>query len=455
MRFLDVIVAKFGGTSVSSSQRISTICKIVKNELDRKPVVVVSALSGVTDLLLSISNSTAFEKNKKIKQIKDLHFLLIKDFWQENQQAKEIHKYIEDKIAEIEEISKSIEFSKSTIDKLISYGEIMSSYIIAQALNSRGILSKPVIATELIVTDDCFGSSEFLLKPTKKKIISILEPLIKKGIVPVVTGFIGATKDGKTTTLGRGGSDYSASIIGFCLNAQEIQIWTDVNGIFTADPRIVKKAKKISTISYKEASELAIFGAKVLHPRTIRTATWSNIPVKVLNTFNIKDHGTLIVEKPNHLNPITAISSRKKITLINIYSTKMYLGKGFLAKVFDIFSKNNISVDLVSVSQVSISVTLDNDENLENAVKEISKFADVSVNRNLGTVTLVGEGISSSLSIIKQIFELFEKENIRVRMVSLGAIDINISLVINSEQVENAVVVLHDNLLLKTKNNNR
>jgi len=448
-----MIVAKFGGTSVSTKERILTIAKIVRNEINRKPVVVVSALSGVTDLLLSISTTPYSKTEAIIQQVNVLHQNLIKKLFTDASKRGSMFDYIDNQLNEVGRIAKTEKFNKSSVDKLVSYGEILSSYIIANAINSIGIKAAQVVATDLIVTDDNFGSAEFLTVPTRKNVKKILIPMIKKRIVPVVTGFIGKSQSGKTTTLGRGGSDYSASIIGFCLGAEEIQIWTDVDGIFSADPRLVENARHLAAVSYREASELATFGAKVLHPRTIRPAVKNGIPVRILNSFNIKSLGTLIMDKPEYSNPITAISSKKKITLVNIYSTEMLLQKGFLARVFQLFANKNISIDLVSVSEVSVSLTLDNDENLEEVLTELSKFASVTTTKNLGIVSLVGEGIVTSSSIIKLVFDILDKEKILVKMVSLGATNINVSLVIPQAQVEHAVKILHSQLLLKLFNN--
>lgn len=323
----------------------------------------------------------------------------------------------------------------------------MSSAILANALESHGINVSQVIATDLIVTNDNFGSAEFILEPTRKKIKKILMPLVKKGIVPVVTGFIGTTKKGQVTTLGRGGSDYSAAIIGFCLAVDEIQIWTDVDGIFTVDPRIVKNARPLQVVSFKEAAELAAFGAKILHPRCIAPAIKAAIPVRILNTFNPNRSGTLITTNHKISRQIKAISFKKKITLVNIYSTEMLLQKGFLARIFQTFSKYNISVDLVSVSEVSVSVTLDNRNNLEKAVQQLSEFANVSVGENFGMVSLIGEEITDSSGNIKNIFDILASRRIVPKMVSLGATNINISIVIKSDQVKKAVKYLHQNLL--------
>lgn len=443
-----MIVAKFGGTSVSSKERILTLCNIVKNVKGGTPVVVVSALSGVTDLLLSLPGLSKQRSRQKLQELKAVHQDLISDLFKDEDMRSELLKFTDQQIDDIAELISLVKLPKESLNRLVSFGEIISSYIIAQVLNSKGINAKQVVSTRIIITEN-LESSDFLPQQTKQKVKKILLPLIQNEIVPVVTGFIASTKSGYVTTLGRGGSDYTASIIGFCLGAEEIQIWTDVDGVLTADPRLVKNAKLVPVVSYSEASELATFGARVLHPRTIRPAVKAGIPVRVLNTFNIKSQGSLIIKEHEISGLVRAISSKKKITLVNISSSKMLLQKGFLAQVFSIFAENNISINLVSVSEVSISVTLDNTENLKNVVKELAKNAHVSVISDLGSVSLIGEEVTSSTGTIRRIFEILEKEKILAKMVSLGATNINISIVVDSDKVERAVQVLHSRLLLK------
>lgn len=446
-----MIIAKFGGTSVATAPRIETLCNIIRAQRDKKPIVVVSAVSDVTNLLLSLPSLSSPQRKNVLKKIRDLHYDMIKKLLS-NRSQKDTLSYIDTQLSVVTKLIRTKRPNKATLDKLASHGEIMSSFVIAEALNNRGITAKQVITTELIVTDDHFGSAEILLEQTETKTAKALKPMISKGVVPVATGFIGATKDGKTTTFGRGGSDYTAAIIGFCLKADEIQIWTDVDGIFTSDPRIVPEAKLIHTISYKEASEMAAFGAKVLHPRTLRPAIAGNIPVRVLNTFRSTNKGTLITQKPDATRPITAVAFKRKTTLVNMYATEMLLQKGFLAHVFDIFAKNNISIDLVGVSEVSVSVTLDNIDGLNNAVHELSKFTQVTITKDLGIVSIIGEGLVNSSKTIKEIFAIMDSKKILVRMVSLGATNINVSLVVAEESLEKAVRALHDGLLMKKRN---
>ncbi len=441
-----MIILKFGGTSVSSTKSLKTIVDIVKRQKDKNPIVVVSAVSGVTDLLLSLFKN---EGNREtiLKQIENLHSNLIEDYY--GKVPIEQRGYILDCLKKVNKLLNGNVNNLELCDEIISFGEIMSSYIIANILNGSNINARQIIATSLIVTNDHFGSAEFLPSETQQQSKKILIPLVKKGIVPVVTGFIGQTKNGKITTLGRGGSDYTAAILGFCLSAKEIQIWTDVDGIFTSDPKLIKQAKVISDVSYKEASELAAFGAKILHPRTIRPAISSGIPVRVLNTFNPTAKGTIIKNRDRQKSHIVAIASKRKITLVTIYSTDMLLSKGFLVRVFSIFSKYNISIDLVSVSEVSISASLDNDENLQNAIKELEKFATITTTRQLGMISLIGEKIVNVKNILKEIFSILDNSNIEVKMISLGATDINISLVLPSLKIDKSVNLLHKALINK------
>lgn len=444
-----MIILKFGGTSVSSRRSLKTIVSVVGKAQSKNPVVVVSAISGVTDLLLLLSKKNV---NKKLilKQIEDLHLNLITDYFSEV--PNELEKYILGCLEKVDKLLQRKIDTASFSDEIISYGEIMSSKIITYILNQSNISSEQIIATSLIVTNDQFGSAEFLPSITQEKTRKKLLPLIRTGVTPVVTGFIGTTREGKITTLGRGGSDYTAAIIGFCLKAREIQIWTDVDGIFTSDPKLIKNAKLLSHVSFKEASELAAFGAKVLHPRTIRPAISSGIAVRVLNTFNSKAKGTVIKNNNKVKSHIVAIASKRKITLVTIYSTDMLLNKGFLAKVFSIFSKYNISIDLVSVSEVSISASLDNDDNLKAAIGELKEFATITTTSALGMVSLIGENIINVKNILKQIFSVLDNANVNVKMISLGASDINISLVLPSVNVEESVRLLHNKLIKRGVN---
>ncbi len=278
------MVAKFGGTSVATREAILTITEIVRSNLNRRPVLVVSAIRGVTDALLK----------RQIGLVREIHQKLINDLFSNGEIGAEVMNYVDHRLREAEVIVQRTNLTPADMDELVSFGEIISSYIVSQALRIAGIPSEQVIASRLIVTDDNFMQAEFLPEETKTRVRNTLTPILDRRSVPVITGFIGSTRDGRITTLGRGGSDYSAAIIGYSLDASEIQIWTDVDGVFTADPNVVKNARLLPVISYEQAFLLAESGAKVLHPKTMGPALKGNIPIRVLNTFNISNSGTLV-----------------------------------------------------------------------------------------------------------------------------------------------------------------
>ncbi len=446
-----IIIAKFGGTSVSSVANIKTIAHVVRQEQKLHGVVViVSALSKVTDLLLALARR---EKGKTecLDEIRSRHEALIADFWEEKGKRQEAYSYIETALSNIAALCKRKVDSKKRMDSIVSYGEIMSSYIVSKFLTDCKIACVQVVASDIIVTDSVFGRAEFLPEPTKKRAEKILLPYIQNHIVPVVTGFIGATIKGETTTLGRGGSDYSASIIGFSLRAKEVQIWTDVNGIFTADPRLVSTAQPIPEVSYQEASEMAFLGAKVLHPRTIRPAVKAGIPVRVLNTFNPSHKGTTIAYRKEKTSRIIAVTFKKKVVLVTIKAEEMFLARGFLSRIFELFRKQNISIDLVSVSEVTLSLTLDKIDRLEEVITKIQTFAKVVVDTNASVVSIIGDHIGRFPHGIRDIFSILDEKKIRVKMISFSAQNRNISLVIDNMRCEEAVQTLHDRLLLRRK----
>lgn len=445
MSINEPVVMKFGGTSVATANGIQTIAEIT-GQSTNPVVIVVSALSGITDKLLAFLKLPKHKFNSHQEEIRRIHLSLIESLLAPANRTKAAG-YLNQRIGELETLLESSNNTPEFSDKIVSLGETLSSFIVSEALNERNIKSRQIISTDCIITNDIFGSADFIPGPTGKKVRKIIGPLLNNGIVPVITGFLGSTPDNRTTTLGRGGSDYTASILGHCLNALEVQIWTDVDGIFTADPRVVEDAKLIDRISYKEASELATFGAKVLHPRTIRPAILRNIPVRVLNTFNPKSKGTLITNEPTRKKGVKAVTSKLKTTLINIHSTDMLFSKGYLARIFDIFAREEISVDLVSVSEVSVSVTLDENPKVARAIAELEKFAGVTQSSGVGTISLIGEDVIESSHVLTEVSGLFHRNKISIRMISFGASNVNISFVVDEKDVKKAVRLVHAQIL--------
>lgn len=437
-----MIVAKFGGTSVQNAEAI----KRVKNILAQKKVqtfVIVSALSKVTDILLKIIKEVSKSEIETSLNLLQNVILRHKDLSKELGVLSFVEEKIEEYAKELKTLIEALSFlgeiSPCSCDRILSYGELLSSLIIYNYLLSEGFDVVYLDPRAIIKTDSNFTNAEIDFAQTE----NLLSKTVSKGHNFYITGgFVGSTYKNQTTTLGRGGSDYSASVIASVLNSKELEIWTDVPGIMTSDPRVVPNAKTIRELSYSEASELAYFGAKVLHPKTIFPAVKKGIPVKVLNSINPNSIGTTITLNSSRLQIVKAIAFRRGITVITIKSNRMLGASGYLAKVFDVFRKNETSVDLLSTSEVSISLTIDNIDNLNLILFELSEIADVLTLSGQVIVSVIGEGLKDSTTIASRIFKVLKGE--KIRMVSMGASDINFSLVIDENRLEDVVQNLHD-----------
>ena len=434
-----MIVMKFGGTSVGNAERIRHAANIVKSHIKKNPVVIVSAVTKMTDALIKLGKECAEGKgNETLEHVKKVHYEILEQL--------EIDKnLLNEDIKELEKLVNKTKSNKNIDEKILDYfqsfGERMSSKIVAEQLNKIDIDAYAFNAWELgFLTDAEFGSAE----PLEITYLNLNKNVKKLKVMPVITGFIGKTEDGEITTLGRGGSDYTAAVIGAAINADEIQIWTDVNGIMSADPKIVGNAKTLDKVSFAEASELAYFGARVLHPKTILPAMRKSIPVKVLNSFNPKGKGTTILNKAGNSRKVKAIACKKGITLINVDSTRMLGAYGFLARVFDIFDEYRKSVDVVSTSEVSVSLTIDNEENITNITEELKEISHVEVVRNKAIICVVGEGMRHTPGIAGRTFTALGKGKINVEMISQGASEINITFIVDGKDAEKAVKVLHN-----------
>ena len=335
------------------------------------------------------------------------------------------------------------ELTPRTNDLVLSFGERLSSRIIAEAFEEQGLQGAHVDARSCIVTDASYGKAVPQESAIEAKLAAIVLPLIDAGKTPVLGGFIGATAEGITTTLGRGGSDYTAALVGGGMHAGAIEIWTDVNGIMTTDPRICPDALRVKTISFEEAAELAYFGAKVLHPATILPAVQKSIPVWVLNSRNSENEGTKITAMAAKCaSPFKSIAAKKKLTIIDVVASRMLMSHGYLKAVFDVFDKYKCAIDMVSTSEVSISVTVDSNQQLPEICAELAKIADVKMEGHKALVCLVGEDIRGHNGIAGQVFSAISHVN--VRMISQGASEINMSFMIDEEDVEEAVRSLHE-----------
>ncbi|HTX19900.1 MAG TPA: lysine-sensitive aspartokinase 3 [Bacteroidota bacterium] len=445
-----MIVMKFGGTSVEDAAAIRNVAEIVGREVSRKPVVVVSACAGITNQLLKTANLAAEGKRDEALQmvaaIEGRHKNIVKDLF-EADAGRFLYKHIAAFAEELAALVNGVvilgELTPRTLDAFASYGERMSSFIIHHYFEAKKLRSFLVDARSFMLTDGQFTKALPLLDLVERKLQEIVRPKLENGYVVLTQGFIGSTQTGITTTIGRGGSDYSAAIVGSLLDAKDIQIWTDVDGILSSDPTVVKDAKKIKVMSFNEAAELAYFGARVLHPETILPAVKKDIPVHVLNSRRPDYAGTLIIAKPKVSKEciVKSIAYKEGITLVSIVSTRMFLAHGFLESVFDVFHKYETVVHTVATSEVSISVTIDNVKNLGPILQELKPFATVSVSDRKAIVCVVGDHLKESPGIAAKV--LGSIPDINVNMISQGASEINISLVIDEEHVDDVVRRLH------------
>ncbi len=450
---------KFGGTSVEDAKAIKNLTEIVKKELSRKPIIIVSACSGITNQLLQTALLASEGKKEEalnlVATIESRHKKIVKDLFDGDLQRfliKHFATVAEELAALVNGVVVLGELTNRSLDTFAAYGERMSSFIIHHYFESHRLKSFWVDARSFMITDEQYTKAIPQFDITERKLREIVQPKVNNGYVVISQGFIGSTTNGITTTIGRGGSDYSAAIIGALLDAEDIQIWTDVDGILSSDPSIVKDAKKIKVMSFNEAAELAYFGARVLHPETILPAVKKNIPVRVLNSKNPSSSGTLIVAKPKTDKRciVKSIAYKEGITMISIVSTRMFLATGFLENVFDVFHKYQTVVHTVATSEVSVTATIDNTKNLSHIVKELKQFATVSVTDKKAIICIVGDNLRNTPGLAVRMLSAITDVNIN--MISQGASEINLSFVVDEDQVDDAVLRLHKELFANAGN---
>ncbi|ULQ59694.1 aspartate kinase [Brucepastera parasyntrophica] len=441
-----MIVMKFGGSSVANSERIRHVAGIIQNFSDRKPVVVLSAMGDTTDDLLDAADA-ALSGKVTIDAIEKLH----KDTSAAlGIPVDGIEKLLGELRTLLTGVSMLRELSPRSKDYLVSFGERLSVRIMAAYLSSQGTPAVFYDAWDIGFFSDSNYTNAELLPDVQENIRASLGPYAEgragaSTAIPVVTGFIAKDKNGFITTLGRGGSDLTATVIGSALMAEEVQTWKDVNGILTADPRIVKTAQTVPVATYDEVAELAYFGSQVLHPRSMQPCIQTGTPVRVKNSYNIDAPGSIIVtESETELPPVRSITTKKNVTLIDIVSTRMLGQYGFLAKVFDIFAAHNISVDVVATSEVSVSLTVDSKKaDFSALTKDLGKYASIEIKKHKAIVTVICD-VSRSSSILAVTFEALAREKINIQMISQGASKVNISLICESNEAERVVRLLHD-----------
>ncbi len=443
-----MIVVKFGGTSVGDADAIARTAAIIRGRLDRHPVVVVSALAGTTNRLIEIAEQAA--KGELIvalailEELRTRHFeairVLLGGHETEDDVSSEVGAMFDELAHLAEALSVLGHLTERSHDAVASMGERLSAPIVTAAMVRAGLPAVFVDSRRVMITSGDHGRAEPLADDIAMACREHLAPLVRAGSVPVLGGYIGSTRTGVTTTLGRGGSDYSASLFGAAMEAEAIEIWTDVDGMLTADPRVVPDARLIDHIRFDEAAELANFGAKVLHPSTIAPAVRKGIPVFIFNSRKPEGTGTRITfDAPR--TPVRAIAGKTRTVVVKIRSPRMLATPGALRAIFEVFERNRTSVDVVATSEVSVSVTVDDDQHLEAVVAQLATFGDVSVERNRGIVALVGAGLGESTETMARALQGLG--DLRLYMVSLSATGINLTLIVDGDQVNEAMRRLH------------
>ena len=440
---------KFGGTSVGDIAAFERVCRIVGEQIEKNPVVVTSAMTKVTDALLN-----AFEmarKNEPETAFDSLapHFARhteVSEHFLSDEAQKSFAVEIEKSKRELSEILERVSRRSLPVqllkDVIVAYGELLSSRLLTEVLRSKNINARFADARRLIVTDDEHGAANPIWEETERIVNLELNSIIEKGEVPVLGGFIAASRGGETTTLGRGGSDYSAALIGAALKAQEIQIWTDVTGVLTCDPRICAEARTLKTLSYEEAAELAYFGAKVLHPKTIQPAVDLQIPVRVCNSHQPQEIGTMILPKSlSTPRKVKSIAYKKGITILHITSARMLGAYGFMSAIFQIFERHRTVIDVVTTSEVSVSLTLDNTDALDAIVRDLQRIGNVEVKPNQAVLCVVGSGLRDTSGVAAQIFAAIS--DINISLISHGASSVNMTFVVEENVVGDVIKRLH------------
>jgi aspartate kinase len=445
-----MIVIKFGGTSVGDADRVANAIDIVAERRHLKPVIVVSALSGVTNDLVAASEAACAQDPKRVADIianirrrhEDVALRLVQ---QKSDFLESFIRQLDKQIEEVDTILRGIallaEITPRARDKVMSIGEKLSSVLFAYTMMMRTLPGEHVHSEDVIRTDDRFGGATPIMKETREHAQRVLMPLLERNRIPVMGGFIGRTEAGATTTLGRNGSDYTAAIVAAAIGADEVQIWTDVDGLLTCDPRLVPGARVIERLSFEEAAELAQFGAK-LHPRTLEPAVEANIPVRVLNTHNPSSPGTLITRTTDAPSGPRSIARKKGVTMVHVTSNKMLGAHGFLARFFAVFEQLAISVDLIATSEVSVTVTVDDRNEMQELVRRLRAIADeVELIDNQCIIAIVGQRLMTDARVGARVLDALH--DMPVKMISLGRSGLNLSIVVDDARADQAVKAVH------------
>lgn len=443
-------VAKFGGTSVANFEAMTACANIVLADVNTK-VVVLSASAGITNFLVELANGCDGARRAEIlNQVKAIQYNIIEKLQDQTAVSAEIDLLLE-RIESLAD-SASLATSSALSDELISHGEMMSTKIFTQLLKERGGSAVWLDVREVVATDSHFGKAAPDDAKTLMQSNQVLKPLLSAGNIVITQGFIGRDEQGKTTTLGRGGSDYSAALLAEVLNANDVLIWTDVPGIYTTDPRVAPRAKRIDTMSFNEAAEMATFGAKVLHPATLLPAVRSNIPVYVGSSKAPEQGGTWVTRDPQPRPLFRALALRRNQILLTLSSLSMLHAQGFLANVFAILAKHKISVDVIATSEVSVALTLDKTGSASSGaemlspalLEELNQCCHVQVENDLALVAIIGNHLHTTAGVAKRLFCALENYN--VRLISYGASTNNVCTLVRNEEADDVIRHLHAEL---------
>lgn len=445
-----MIVMKFGGTSVQDGSAMRRAVEIIEREKARRPLVVVSAIAEATNALLQMGRTALAGDTRAAQEILSelvsRHRWILFDLGLDKDVEREVADAIAHGAEELGNFTRGVvllrELTPRIQDAMVSYGERLSTLLLSAAARARGLEVQELDAREVMLTDARFGRARPDVPKIRERARLKVASLLEAGKIPITQGFVGSTPAGEPSTLGRGGSDYSAALLGAALDAEEIQIWTDVDGMLTADHRLVPDGMKIRELSFAEAAELAYFGSRVLHPSTIEPALSRNIPVRILNSRRPAASGTKITAGSRKTGvAVKSIAAKKGITVVHVQSLRMLMAHGFLRSMFEVFDRHEVPVDLVSTSEVSVSLTADRTEGLKAIVEELSEFSDVTVESDCAIVCLVGEEIRSTPGIAARVFSALGKIN--VRMISQGASEMNLSFVVGEGDADEVVKRLH------------
>jgi aspartate kinase len=444
-----MIVMKFGGTSVQDASAILNAASITMRE-ERTSLVVVSACAGVTDALSEAAHcaSSGFfqDANRIVDALEVRHSAIADELLNQDSSDRFTNVLWKDTAAlrkYVQSVGVLKELTPRTLDQFLAYGERWSSLLLYQILLQFGVPVELIDASSVVITDQEFNRGTPLWDEIETRSRNLILPLLEQNQIVITQGFLGATIDGIPTTLGRGGSDYSASIFGAVLGADEIQIWTDVDGILTADPSIYPDALPISELTFDEASELAYFGAKVLHPSTILPAVQKNIPVRVLNSTKPDHKGTLICKNSNTQSVVKSIAYKEGITVVTVKSTEMLMSHTFLARLFEVFARYKKNIDVIATAKVSVSITVDDSSNLHLIQRDLKEFAEVFIEHGKAVFCVVGENMKRTRGIAARVFNALDEAGINVEVISNGASHINLTFVVDESDIASAVEALH------------